>query len=292
MSRRAVALTVAALTLVVAPTVALGGAAANSQTFTDSTGEDPAAPDIQSIAVSNDDAGLISFQLSTPNRPALNADMLFLIFIDTIPNAGDPDSLGADWALQLVPEGVALFKWDGQDYPFVSSQSVGYTYGPTGPTLRVSAVDLGKPKTLNFVALAISGIAVDASGDADFTNAHADIAPDAGRGVYAYEVKTTLVLTVVKATMSPKVARSGAAFSATFAATRNDTGGPVPEGTVTCRAKIAGRPVAAKSRRVSNGVAACVWSIPASAKGKRITGTISLTVEGATVTRPFSSRIV
>ena len=105
-SRLAILLALSAL-LVGVP-AALGGsshATANSQTFNDSVGEDPNAPDITSIAVSNDDAGLITFQVNISNRPALTPDMLLLMFLDTDNNAatGDPDSLGADYAIDLEP---------------------------------------------------------------------------------------------------------------------------------------------------------------------------------------------
>ena len=59
-------------TVVAMPTSALAKSArakANSQTFTDSTGEDPNAPDITTIVVSNDDAGLITFKINISNRP-------------------------------------------------------------------------------------------------------------------------------------------------------------------------------------------------------------------------------
>src|SRR6185503_9928108 len=105
-SRLAILLALSAL-LVGVP-AALGGsshATANSQTFNDSVGEDPNAPDITSIAVSNDDAGLITFQVNISNRPALTPDMFVLVFLDTDQNAstGDPDSLGADYAIDLEP---------------------------------------------------------------------------------------------------------------------------------------------------------------------------------------------
>ena len=75
--------------------MALGGAArttANSATFADSSGEDANAPDITSIAVSNDDAGMITFKINISNRPALTPDMTVLLFLDTDQNAttGDP----------------------------------------------------------------------------------------------------------------------------------------------------------------------------------------------------------
>jgi hypothetical protein len=295
MKRRTLALGLAFAALVVTPAIALGGdagAAKNSQSFSDSVGEDPAAPDITTVAVSNDDAGSITLQVNVANRPALTADMLFLIFIDTIPNAGDPDSLGADWALQLDPAGVALFRWNGSDYVFAPAQtSLSATYAATGPTFRISAADLGKAKTMSFVVLAFSGVAVDATGNADFTAARSDVAPDAGRGLYAYRVLTTFSLTVVGFSTGPKPARAGSTFSAGLAATQSDTSGLVAQGRVTCTARILGQSVPVRTSRVRNGVAACVWSLPPSASGKTIRGTVSLTVQGAQVKRSFSQRI-
>src|SRR5262245_49396740 len=118
-SRPAILIALAAL-LVGVP-AALGGsshAAANSQTFNDSVGEDANAPDITSIAVSNDDAGNITLQVNISNRPALTPDMFLLVFLDTDNNSatGDPDSLGADYANQLQAGAIGLFQWNGSDY--------------------------------------------------------------------------------------------------------------------------------------------------------------------------------
>ena len=68
--------------------MALGGAAApaapaaNTQTYTDSTGENPAAPDITTIVVSNNDAGVVSFRINVPNRPTFTQDILVWLFVD------------------------------------------------------------------------------------------------------------------------------------------------------------------------------------------------------------------
>jgi hypothetical protein len=150
--------------LVVVPAVAMAGssgATSNSKTFADSTGEDVAAPDITGIALSNDDAGVITFRIAISNRPVLAQDMLVLIYVDSTQGAGDPESLGADYAIQLQPAGIALYKWNGSTYTFVSS-SASFTYATSGPTIRLSAADLSGAKTINFVALAISGITIDA----------------------------------------------------------------------------------------------------------------------------------
>jgi hypothetical protein len=295
-SRLLVLLALGAL-LAALPTGAFGDAAhrlSNSTTFTDSVGEDANAPDIVNIVVSNDDAGNITFQVNVSNRPTLTADMLFLIFLDTDQNSatGDPDLGGTDYVVQLVPGAVDLFQWNGSDYTAAPSQaSLTFSYTSAGPTIRVSASDLGKTKAPNFFVIAVSGITVDASGNLDFTNIHRDIAPDPGHGFYSYQVLTKLVLTVTAFTTAPKPAKAGRPFSASLAATENDTGGPVEGGTVACSATIALKRVAAVTHVVTNGVASCVWRLPKTSKGKTIRGSVTLTVRGVKVTRSFSARI-
>jgi hypothetical protein len=295
MKSRAAALILLAGLLVGAP-VALGGstrAAANSTTFTDSVGEDANAPDITTVGVSNDDAGNITFTINISNRPALTDDMFLLMFLDTDQKSttGDPDLLGADYAIQLVPGAVDLFQWNGSDYlPSASQASLNYTYGTAGATIHVSAADLGKTKGFNFGIIAVSGVTFDAAGNANFDNIHRDAAPDPGHGFWSYQVLTKLVLTVTAFTTSPKPAKAGRTFSVSMAATENDTAGPVQAGTVACVASLAGKRVAALSHVVANGVATCVWRIPKTAKGRLMRGTITLTVQGTKITRPFSAR--
>jgi hypothetical protein len=292
-SRLGVLLVLAAL--VVGVPAALGGsthAAANSQTFNDSVGEDASAPDITSIAVSNDDAGLITFQVNIPNRATLTPDMFLVMFLDTDqkPTTGALDFLGAEYAIDLESGSVNLFQWNGSDFVLAPAQtSLTFAYS-SGATIRVSAADLGKTKGINFWAVAASG-AIDASGNpVPPEQVHRDYAPDINHGAYAYKVVTKLVLTVTAFTTSPKPAKAGRTFSVSLAATENDTGGPVGSGTVACTASLAGKRVVAVRHVVANGVATCMWRIPKTAKGRLIRGTITLTVQGTRVTRPFSAR--
>jgi hypothetical protein len=279
------------------PTSALAkraAARANSQTFTDSTGEDPAAPDITSIVVSNDDAGLVTFKINISNRPALTPDMLVIAFLDTDQktSTGDPQSGGADYAIQLIQGEVGLFKWNGSDFVVAQSQSsVTFGYDSTGATIRASAAELGSTKAFNFFAAAVSGIATDAAGNPDFTNEKVDPAPDAGHGVFTYQVLTKLTLSVQAFTTSPKPAKAGKRFIAGLAATESDTNGPVQAGTVACSATVGGKHLSATAHVIANGIAACAWLLPRTAKGKTLRGTVSLTVKGTTVVRTFAVKV-
>jgi hypothetical protein len=288
-------------TLLVAVPTALAGSShrsSNSTNFPDSTGENPPAPDITSVDVSNDDAGLITFQVNISNRPAFTDDMLLLLFMDTDQNAstGDPDpsTPGADYAIQMVPGAADLFQWQASANNYLrapSQASLTFSYTASGATIRISAADLGKTKVVKFSVLVISGITVSATGDPDFTNAHADAAPDPGHGFNTYQVLTKIVLSATAFTTAPKPAKAGRAFSVSMAVTENDTQGPITSGTVLCAASLAGKRIVATRHVVANGIATCVFKIPLTAKGRIIRGTIAVIVQGAQVSRPFSARI-
>ena len=202
-----------AVAVVALPTAASGAfsgtaapnrVAANSTSYQDSAGENPAAPDITTLTTSNNDAGVVSFKVDIPNRPTLTQDLLLLVFVDTDanPQTGDPDSLGADYVIQIFGGEAALFRWDGADFtrragdPPATSLIFSYQ---GGVTVTISAAELGNTKRLGFAVIAVSGIVIDpATGDLDFTNAVSDVAPAAGAGLYAYEVKITPPTLVVR----------------------------------------------------------------------------------------------
>ena len=284
--------------LLVGVPAALGGSgrsASNSQQFADSVGENANAPDITSVAVSNDDAGMITFQVNISNRPQLTQDMFILILLDTDKNpaTGSADFGGADYIVELDPGVVTLFQWNGTDFvPAASQSSLTFAYATTGATIHVSTADLGKTKAINLGVLAASGLVVDAAGNANFDNIQTDSAPDPGHGFFAYNVLTKLVLSATAFSTAPKPAKAGRPFSATLAANENDTAGPVQSGVVTCVATAGGKRIAAVSHVLANGVATCIWRVPATAKGKTIRGTITLNVRGTKLTRAFSSKIV
>jgi len=183
-----------AFAIVLLPTVASGApssptaptaVSANSTSYQDSSGENPAAPDITTITVSNTDAGLISFKIAIPNRAQLGQDMLVLLFVDSDANAqtGDPESLGADYVIQIFGGEAALFRWDGGDFTRRAGDppatSLIFSYA-NGVTVTMSAAELGNTKKFGFAVIAISGVAIDpTTGDVDFTNAVADAAPAA-----------------------------------------------------------------------------------------------------------------
>jgi hypothetical protein len=296
-----------AVACVALPTAAVGApelsagtvaTAANSVTYTDSTGEDPLAPDITTTVVSNNDAGVISFRINIPNRATLTRDILVLLFVDSDSNpaTGDPDSLGADYVIQLFEGEVALFRWDGTDFTRRAgdppSTSLIFSY-QGGVTVTISAAELGNTKKFSFGSIVISGIVVDeTTGGLDFTNSKSDLAPSAGSGFYVYEVKLAPTALVVKRfATTPAKPVAGKPFALRLRVARSDTGALVQGGRVTCLGRVGKSALRAKSGRFVGSEAVCAFVIPAGAKGKSFRGSVTIVFEGLRSTRSFSGRI-
>ena len=296
-----------AAAVVVLPTAASGalsgtaaptGVAANSTSYQDSAGENPAAPDITTLTTSNNDAGVVSFKVDIPNRPTLTQDLLLLVFVDTDanPQTGDPDSLGADYVIQVFGGEAALFRWDGADFTRRAGDppatSLIFTY-QGGVTVTMSAAELGNTKRFGFAVIAVSGIVIDpATGDLDFTNAVSDVAPASGSGLYAYEVRITPPSLVVRRfTPSPRIPTAGRAFTLRLVAARSDTGAVVQNGRVTCVGRVGNARLRAQVQRVVAGAATCTWNIPPLAKRKTFRGSVSVVFEGLRATQSFSRSV-
>ncbi len=270
----------------------------NSVTLQDSKGEDALGPDIDTIVVSNDDKGNLTFVINIPNRATFTGDMIIDILFDSDSNPATGDPNGADYAIELNalggPAGVGLFRWDGTTFSAagVSQTSLIFSYA-NGPTIKISAAELGGTKRFNFVVLATSGVVLDpATGEPSFANAHNDLAPDPGHGLYSYDVKIIPPTLVVRSSgTKPLAPRPDRPFTAFLVAARSDTGALVQSGKVTCKATIAFKPIKASSSGVANGRASCTWLIPKTAKGKKIRGSVTLEAEGLKATRSFTAKI-
>lgn len=278
-----------------------GGAssAANRATFTDSTGEDPQGPDITTVVLSNDDRGTLTFVINVPNRPTLTGDMAFDILINSDANSatGDPQLFGADYELIVIgpisgPAEAALFRWNGTEFTAqgVPQTSLIFGHANGAMTIRLNASELGNTRRLQFIVLALTGIVLTPEG-LDASNARFDLAPDPGHGLYSYDVRITPPRLVVRSFgLRPPTLRAGRPFSvfATFA--RSD-GAPAAAPSVTCRATLGGRALAASGSSVTGSRATCRWALPANARGKTIRGTVTVRSGGLRASRSFTRRV-
>ena len=295
--------------VVALPTVASGAfsspatpeaVAANSTSYQDSSGENPAAPDITTLTVSNTDAGMLSFRVNVPNRPSFGQDMLVVLFVDADnnPATGDPDPLGqgVDYVVEIFGGEAALFRWDGTNFTRRAGDppatSLIFTY-QGGITINISTAELGNTKALKFNVIVFSGITIDpTTSDLDFTNAVGDIAPAAGAGLYQYEVKITPPTLVVRSLKpTPKNPMAGRPFTLRLVAARSDTNAVVQNGRVTCVGRIGNARLRAQVQRVQGGAATCTWNIPPTAKGKTFRGSVAVVFEGLRASQAYSGKV-
>jgi hypothetical protein len=272
--------------------------AANSQNYQDSTGENAAAPDITTLTVSNDDAGIISFRVNVPNRPQLGQDMVIDLFVDTDANAqtGSPEFGGTDYVIELIQGEANLFRWDGTNFTRRFGDPPAITLAFTyqgGVTFRISRTELGNTSRLNFFVIVESGVTFDpTTGDPDFANSVGDAAPGGGVGLFPYQViiaRPTLVVRSLKGT--PAAPRAGQTFTLRMVAARSDTNAVLQNGRVTCVGRAGNARLRAQLARVQGGAAVCTWQIPANAKGRTFRGSVTVVFEGLRASRSFSTRI-
>jgi len=298
-------LTIAALTLALAvvPAAARSARAATAHTnsgskrYPDSIGENPNAPDITSMVVSNDNAWNLTFKINISNRPQLTSDMLILCWFNTDENAKTGDTKGAegpvggDYAIQLTTGDVGLYQWNGSDYVSGAPQStLTYDYGSTGATIHINAAQLGGTRGFDFACTVASGITTDPNGNQDFSNAEQDSIPNPGDGTLQYTVKAPVKLTKTGFATSRSPAQAGERLAASLGATENDTDSPVKKGTVECAGRVGSASVVS-THTLANGIVSCFWTVPKSAKGKTFHGTVTVIVAGSSLSKSFSESV-
>jgi hypothetical protein len=287
------------------------GVEAKSTTFSDAVGEDPIAPDIGTVVVSNDDRELLTFRIEISSHPSLTEDLRIRVWLDTDANpktglrGADRYLLVDRWALGLGE--VGLFICDGtacsggKALPTRSGPPLRFAYRD-GATFTVEAADLGivGPQRIPFWIDAWSGIGFDlVTRRYDLSNARPDFAPDGaarrlgnpgaeGEDAWIYDSGAMFVSSF---TARPARPRAGKPFGLRLAAISTETGAPVASGTVACSTRIAGQPLRPQSSGFAGGTAVCTFSIPANTKGRTFSSTISLRSAGETLSRTISGRV-
>jgi hypothetical protein len=162
---------------------------AKSVRFVDALNEDPEAPDVTAVVVSNTKvawapASVISFRVETPNRPTFTEDMRVSVWIDADDNRAtglaDPTGPlpGADffvnWDPRLRRDGASLLRCVAAKCTTVAARSFRFSYAG-GARFAVRADDLGDTRRFRFAARAYSNIVGN-----DFAAMRLDYAPAVG----------------------------------------------------------------------------------------------------------------
>ena len=158
--------------------------ASNNSAFADPAGDaSSAAPDITSVQVSNDDAAIVTFHVSIPNRATLSDPDLVAVLVDADSKAGTGcarGAFGAEYALDVLAQRYVFGRcikghWDFTRPP----SSFRGSYGGSTLTLQVSRRDLGGGNNFKF--------RVGSAGTSDDGAAY-DFAPNVGLTPWSYHV--------------------------------------------------------------------------------------------------------
>ena len=272
------------------PALARSAATSDPTTFTDPKGDAGTAPDITTVNVSNDDAGLYTFDIALATQYEIE---LFGLYLDTDMNTatGNPDELGADYLVydDHQAHSVGLYKWNGSDWEDADAEdTLSFTIATegTGITISVNRSEIGNAAAFNFIAYSL----VD-----DGVNEQSDDAPS-GSGSWRYKAKPTVSLSLGAAkSVQPK---AGGQWVTAVTAMRSDTGKTVGgEGTLTCAGssgsvKLVTTMHAFVSGGAGNGSAAlCSFAVPKSLKKKTVHATVTVTYNGVTLTHTFTAHV-
>jgi hypothetical protein len=292
-----------ALALVAAAALAGSGASATtkSTTYLDERGEDPAGPDISSVVVSSEREGQLThltFRMSVPTNLALTNDMRLRIWLDAdsddttglsvLPGLDhfllvDPWSYGLRTALLYHCRGTSCSPAVNSPFP------VDFAYAEGAAVFRVDsrALDVKGVERLEFIAQVTTNVGFDpGTGRFDLANIRSDIAP--ADAEWSFDAR---VLRVAGFSTSPSVPRAGKEFRLRLSAVETATDTAVSNGAIACSLRIAGKPIAPRSRRFANGQAMCVFDVPSRARGKPYRSTIAVRVPGASVLRSLSETV-
>jgi hypothetical protein len=258
--RTLAAVAVAALIIV---GVAGGAAAANGFSWTDPAGDSGNAPDVTGIAVTNDDAGKITFKLTYGNRPAgLTADDQVQVWLDADESASTGDEDGFDYVLVLDASGT--FVKHATTAGLEDTPHSTLSGSADGTTASINRIELANTSAFHFYVVTLTR--VDKS---------RDIAPDATDMVYVYRLAAPRP-TQISVAFTPTTPIAGATFTAAVVLVKLDDGSVTLAKSLTCKGTLNGTPIRATPKLLR-----CVWKLPKSAKGKRLVFTITVATDGS-----------
>jgi hypothetical protein len=270
----------AAGALVAIVTAGAGDAApASALSYDDDVEDVLEAPDISAVNLITNDNVSITIGVHIRDRSTFRGLDAYSVALDTDSNpatggGADYRVAGAEYVVDLAEGSSRLMIWTGSSYELVTPQPLiptmwieGY-----GPVIRIARAALGDPRRVDVVLRTASGLDVD-------------LAPDAG--AWSYTVKT---LELIPGGLVVGRTQSGTRLVAAMEVLRSDFDAPLDEGAIHCSAKAGGTRLHGRGLFVDQ-VVVCSWRLPSSVRGRRVSGTVAVTFQGATASRSFNRRI-
>lgn len=262
--------------LVATPATARVVAPAEFDQFPD--GVNDGDPDITRVTAGSNSSGYVTFIVDISNRQELADNEFAQVYIDADSSAGTGQAPnGVDFVLQMDKSSeVALFQWNGTTFAGVQAQSV-YGYVFKGFRFAVHKSDLGGVPTgaINYWVETISGTKYDEAPDGHIAQ---------------HRLSPQQLQLQITAASAPKSVKVGKRYTVAMQVMRNDLAEATSAGLVRCTAKV-GKATLKVQALFPEDIAGCVGTAPKSAKKKLIKVTLSLTLDGVTVSRTFSIRV-
>jgi len=252
--------------------------------------EDLVAPDITSVQVSNTPNGVIAFRVTIANHTTLPPRSRIALLFD-LDRRQATGFIGFEYAFshEIDDAGRPQLKferWDDVNLDFdvlpltgiVSEFSNGvYTFSiPRARLQNTILFDFGMyAAALNLAAPNKSAV---------------DDAPNTELWSYELVGLPAPRLSSPRLFVKPALPVAGRPFTVQALVRRSDSGETVTSGSVSCTARVGTTRLRARGG-FGEGRAQCVVSVPRTAKGKTLRGTLTVRAVGASLSRPFSYRI-
>jgi hypothetical protein len=233
------------------------------------------APDFCAGEFVTNDNHVITLGMHVDNRLGLESGDAYAVLLDTDRNAGTGGGgTGAEYKVALDSSGARLEHWNGTIFDPASAVQLPLEWvSGYGPELRFERGAIGDPSAFDFVLVSAKG-------------QEGDRAPDAGSWTYPITP-----FTLGMSPLSLGRARAGRRFTAIAQVLRSDFNLPLTEGRIACAARLSGRSIAGKGRLDQGGLVVCTWALPKKARGKRLSGRVTVTFQGVGARRSFSVRV-
>jgi hypothetical protein len=253
--------------------------------------EELVAPDITSVSVSNTPGGVITFTVTVANHAALppRSRMAILFDLDRSQSTGFG---GFEYSVKHETDAtgqaeVVFERWDGDALEFVTlpTDTLTSRFADGVYTFSIPRRQLQNTKGFAF------GMYAAALNDAAISKSAVDDAPNTELWLYELTGLPAPRLATTRLARTPTKPSAGRVFTVHAGVRDADTGAALTAASVTCTARIGSAKVRVVGR-FSGGRARCLVTVPRSAKGKTLRGTITVRSAGATVRRSFSYRVV
>ena len=247
-------------------------------------------PDITAVEVTNTRSGTITFRATIANYASLPPHSIISLLFDLDKNNVTGDQ-GFEYAIsyEVDPAGQSRLifeRYEESQFTLVEipATNLSATFAAGALTVTIPRSELANTTTFDFGLFAVVF-------NANESDVAGDVGPDSGIWTYDLDGLPAPRLSAPKLVLSPKSPVAGRPFSVSAVVTRSDTGAVITTGSVTCNVRLGKTSLRAAGRFRAQS-ARCTMAIPRTAKGKTLSGSLTVRTAGAVVTKRFTFRVL